>query len=292
MRVHPLFRLLVGLCIHELYPSLVTCHDSVKKFVPFFPLALKKRQGWPHSLSFVKVSQLFWYPPCTELVVAQSVCDSSKQSSPWTLWKSFRKFWYREMTVSTHALVNFLNKFLSHSWESSLTSSIMHISAPIPKFSAPFPHTTVTYNIVTIYMTQSTNLCRALSFCVKRTNHSTYLTAGGSGNGSVHVLSLFTPTLRNENVWGYAYSKNRSYLLQLSMRFDAMTARLFLPTNRRLILEWPSYKNGISTRADRVYWSTDLCGTTAVPMSTFCHAVHRVLICSQCHHTHTIQSIL
>ena len=64
------------------------------------------------------------------------------------------------------------------------------------------------------------NLGRALSFCVKKTNHSTYLTAGGSGDGSVHVLSLFTPTLRNENVWGYAYSKNRSYLLLLSVRFD------------------------------------------------------------------------
>ena len=45
MRVHPLFRLLFGLCIHELYPSLVTSHDSVKKFVPLFPVALKKSQG-------------------------------------------------------------------------------------------------------------------------------------------------------------------------------------------------------------------------------------------------------
>jgi len=43
MRVHPLFRLLFGLCIHELYPSLVTCHDSVKNFVPLCPLALRKR---------------------------------------------------------------------------------------------------------------------------------------------------------------------------------------------------------------------------------------------------------
>jgi len=65
--------------------------------------------------------------------------------------------------------------------------------------------------------------------------------AGGSSDGSVHVLSLFTPTLRSKNVWGYAYSKNRSYLLLLSMRFDAVTTRLFLPTNRTLILEWPTY---------------------------------------------------
>ena len=53
----------------------------------------------------------------------------------------------------------------------------------------------------------------------------------------VHVLSVFTPTLRGENVWGYAYSKNRSSLLLLSVRFDAMTTRLFLPTKWRLILE-------------------------------------------------------
>ena len=64
-----------------------------------------------------------------------------------------------------------------------------------------------------------------------------YRTAGGNGDDSVRVLSVFTPTLRSENVWGYAYSKNRSSLLLLSVRFDAMTTRLFLPTNRRLILE-------------------------------------------------------
>jgi hypothetical protein len=34
-----------------------------------------------------------------------------------------------------------------------------------------------------------------LSFCVKKTNHSTYLTAGGSGDGSVHVSSVITPRL-------------------------------------------------------------------------------------------------
>ena len=106
-------------------------------------------------------------------------------------------------------------------WTSSSVTVESRPWPPIPKFSAPFPHTTVTHNIVTVYTTQSTmNLGRALSFCVKKTNHSTYLTAGGSGDGSVHVLSLFTPTLRNENVWGYAYSKNRSYLLLLSVRFD------------------------------------------------------------------------
>jgi len=75
----------------------------------------------------------------------------------------------------------------------------MHISAPIPEFSAPFSHTTVTHNIITVYMTQSTmNLGCALSFCVKKTNPSTYLTAGGSGDDSVHVSSVITPTLRSE----------------------------------------------------------------------------------------------
>ena len=228
MRVHPLFRLLFGLCIHELYSSLVTSHDSVKKFVPFFPVALKKRQGWPNSLSFVKVSQLLWYPPCTELVVTQSVRDNSTQSRPRNLWKSFREFWYRETTVSTHELVDFLKEFISRSWVSSLATFDMHISVPIPKFSAPFPHTTVTQNIVTVYTTQSTmNLGCVLYFCVKKTNHIMYLTAGGSGDDSVHVLSVFTPTLHSENIWGYAYSKNRSYLLLLSMRFDVMTTCLF-----------------------------------------------------------------
>jgi len=81
------------------------------------------------------------------------------------------------------------------------------------------------------------NLGHASSFCVKKTNHSMYLTAGGSGDDSVHVLSVFTPTLRSENVREYVYSKNRSYLLLLSVRFDAMTTYLFLPTNRKLILE-------------------------------------------------------
>ena len=124
MCVHPLFRPLFGLCIHKLYPSLVTNHDSVKKFVPLYPVVLKKRQGWPHSLSFVKVSQLFWYPSCTELMVTQFVRDNSIQSSPRNLWKFFRKFWYCESTFSTHALVDFLNEFISHNWVWPLSSCI------------------------------------------------------------------------------------------------------------------------------------------------------------------------
>ena len=73
--------------------------------------------------------------------------------------------------------------------------------APIPEFSAPFSHTTVTHNLITVHTTQSTmNLSCALSFCVKEPNHSTYLTPGGSGDDSVHVSSVITPTLRSENV--------------------------------------------------------------------------------------------
>ena len=138
----------------SLYPGLVTSHDSVKKFVPIFLVALKKRQGWPHSLSFVKVSQSFWYPQCTELMVTQSVHDNSIQSSRQSLWKFFRTFSFCETTFSMHALVDFLNEFISHNWVSSLTTFVMHISVPIPKFSAPFSHTTVTHNIITVYMTQ------------------------------------------------------------------------------------------------------------------------------------------
>jgi hypothetical protein len=120
-----------------------------------------------------------------------------------SLWKFFRKFRYRETTFSTQALVDFLNEFISHNWMLFLTTFVMHISAPILEFSTPFSHTTVTHNIITLYTTQLTmNLRRALSFCVKKTNHSTYLTAGGSGDDSVHVSSVITPTLRSENVWG------------------------------------------------------------------------------------------
>ena len=119
---------------------------------------------------------------------------------------------------------------------------VMHVTVPIPEFSATFSHTTVTHNIITVYTTQSTtNLGRALSFRVKKTNHSMYLTAGGSGGDSVHVSSAITPSLRSENVWGQAFSDNKGYLLLLSMRFGAMKTRFFLPTNRRLIFELPTY---------------------------------------------------
>jgi hypothetical protein len=78
----------------------------------------------------------------------------------------------------------------------------MHISAPIPEFSAPFSPSTVTHNIITVlYTTQSTmNLGLALSFCVKKTNHSTYPTAGGSSDDIVQFSSVITSELRSENI--------------------------------------------------------------------------------------------
>jgi hypothetical protein len=36
--------------------------------------------------------------------------------------------------------------------------------------------------------------------CVKKTNHSTYRTAGGSSNDTIHISSVITPTLHSENV--------------------------------------------------------------------------------------------
>jgi hypothetical protein len=102
--------------------------------------------------------------------------------------------------LSTKFPYDFVNEFVNDDCVSSVTTFVMHISAPIPEFSAPFSHTTVNHNIITVYTTPSTiNLGRALSFCVKKSNHSTYLTAGGSSDDSVHVSSAITPTLRSEN---------------------------------------------------------------------------------------------
>jgi hypothetical protein len=80
--------------------------------------------------------------------------------------------------LSTKFPYDSFNEFISHKWVSSLTTFVVHIGKPIPEFSAPFSHTTVTYNIITVYTTQSMmNLGRTLSFCMKKTNHSTYLMA-------------------------------------------------------------------------------------------------------------------
>jgi hypothetical protein len=41
----------------------------------------------------------------------------------------------------------------------------------------------------------SVNKIRLLSSCVKKTNHSTHLTAGWSGDVSVHVTTVISPKL-------------------------------------------------------------------------------------------------
>jgi len=165
------------------------------------------------------------------LKLVLGVCVNSSESSDIVKRRFPRTHWS-----------NFLNEFIRHNWVSSLTTFVMHISAPIPEFSVSFCHTTVAHNIITVYTTQSTmNLGRALSLCVKKTNHSTYLAAGGSVDDSAHVSSVITPTLRSESVWGQAFSENKCYLLLLSVGFGAMTTLFFSPTNRRLILELPSY---------------------------------------------------
>jgi hypothetical protein len=101
----------------------------------------------------------------------------------------------------------------------------------------------------------SVNKIPLLSFCVKKANHSTYLTAGGRGDDNVHVSSVITPTLRSGNVWGSAFSNNKRYLLLLlSLCFGAMTTRFFLPTSRRLNLELSSYKRPVWRRKLFFQW--------------------------------------
>ena len=90
-----------------------------------------------------------------------------------------------------------------------------------------------TMNSVNKIPLQSQNTV-AIIFC-------TYLTAGRSGGDNVIVSPVIIPTLRSENVWGLAFSDNKRYFLLLSVRIGAMTTRFFLPTNRRLILELPTY---------------------------------------------------
>ena len=76
---------------------------------------------------------------------------------------------------------------------------------------------------------------------IRLRSQSTYFTAGGSGDDSVHVSSVITSTLRCEHTWVQTFSDNKLYLLLLSARFGAMTTRSFLPTNRRLNLELLTY---------------------------------------------------
>jgi len=122
----------------------------------------------------------------------------------------------------------------------------MHISAPIREFSAPFSPTTVTHNMHHMHDTIADESRSHFVLQREETNHITYLTAGGSGDDSVHVSSVISPTQRSENNAAKKYEGRRSaikklYLLLVSVGFGAMTTRFFLPTNRKLILELPTY---------------------------------------------------
>ena len=66
---------------HSCRPHLGTCRTVTLVFV--VPL----QRTVPPSYAAKSVS-LFWYPPCTQLMVTQSVCDNLIQSSPRSLWNS------------------------------------------------------------------------------------------------------------------------------------------------------------------------------------------------------------
>lgn len=93
---HPLFELLLRLCIQELNRCLVGGHVSVEKFAPRFQPVQKGRQGRALSLGFLNFSQLIWYTLSTERLETQSLCDSSKKTSPRNLRNLMRNIWNRE----------------------------------------------------------------------------------------------------------------------------------------------------------------------------------------------------
>jgi len=72
MCVHPLLRLLFGFRINKLNPCFIACHNLVKKFAPLIVITLQKRQSWRNSLCFVNISEHFWHPSGTKLVVART----------------------------------------------------------------------------------------------------------------------------------------------------------------------------------------------------------------------------
>jgi hypothetical protein len=136
----------------------------------------------PPSYAAKSVS-CFWYPPCTELMVTQSVCYSSTQSSPRSFWKFFRKLWYRETTFSTQALVDFSKEFISHNW-ASCTS--------VPPSLNFLHHSLTQLSLITLspYTRHNRRWISAALCPVKKTNHSTYFRAGGNDDDSVHVSSV------------------------------------------------------------------------------------------------------
>lgn len=100
----------------QLVPPLSSSAGGMSRLSPFFELC-------EHQLS--------WYPQCRELIVTQSLCDSSKE-----LNLNSRKIWNCEMGFFVHNLVNFLIEFISHKWVLFMSSLIMYICALIPEFPA------------------------------------------------------------------------------------------------------------------------------------------------------------
>jgi hypothetical protein len=102
--------------------------------------------------------------------------------------KPLTLLWCLVPWILTSLSNDFVNEFIIENWVSPLSTFVIHISAPIPEFSAPFSLTTVTHTIITIYTKQSTmNLGRVLYFCMKKMNCSSHVTTRGSGVNSVHV---------------------------------------------------------------------------------------------------------
>jgi len=238
MRVHPLFRLLFGLCIHKLYPSLITSHNSVKKSAPLFPVALKKHQDWSHSLSLMKVSQLFWYPPCTDLClwkfdtkVVLGVCGNSSESSDIVKWCFPRTHWSTLWTSSSVTIE-------WRPWPPSSCTSV--------RPSLNFLHHSLTQlSLITLSpYTWHNRRWVSATFCPSAwrkwiTAHTSQLAGAAMIVSMFHQWFLLHYTAKMYE--GRCSANNKRCLLLLSVRFGAMTMYFFLPTNRRLILELPSY---------------------------------------------------
>ena len=74
MLVHPLFRLLFGLCIHELYPGLVTSHDSIKKFVPPLPSSAEETSRLTLFFEFCENQSVVFLVPTLHRTYGNPIC--------------------------------------------------------------------------------------------------------------------------------------------------------------------------------------------------------------------------
>lgn len=79
------FRLFLCLCINEMNKVSRFCWEILSR------QCKKKLQSWAHYWSFVHDSHLFWYTPCTELVVIQLLFNNFYWTSPQNLSKIHHK---------------------------------------------------------------------------------------------------------------------------------------------------------------------------------------------------------